>query len=401
MEAIIGQVDAENLYRTVYELEGVRNAISRPAGLADAARSIELRMAGAGLAVRRQPFRLDGWDEDFCNIEGSLGPVAQRPAAVLVAHYDTVEGSPGANDNAASVAVILEAGRLLASLPQPPPLYVVAVTLEESGGNPLIYGGERESALRHGVLTPAGQYSSWACAKLKPAIHRQAYRLYEAGMDQGEALRQALAERSAEVPPHLAAHIMEIIPLYQGITVRSAIGLRSRIGSHRWVQQALAEGRRIAFNITVDEVGIFRKEPFTQGLLAGRGFELFTQQHRTDPQNRSGDFVMLATIQGSTALGASYARNCEASQVDLPYGWVDLPLDFEGVAEHMAAGLGSDHAAFWQAGIPALFLFDTSTARDPWVHSAADSIDKIDFDRLAQVTQALIATLLDESLYPQ
>jgi Zn-dependent M28 family amino/carboxypeptidase len=62
-------------------------------------------------------------------------------------------------------------------------------------------------------------------------------------------------------------------------------------------------------------------------------------------------------------------------------------------------GLNSDHAPFWQAGIPALFIFDSSNARSQFVHTPADTIDKIDFDRLADIAQVLAATVADERTY--
>jgi Zn-dependent M28 family amino/carboxypeptidase len=52
---------------------------------------------------------------------------------VLAAHYDTVEGSPGADDNASAVAVLLEAAHCLQSVPLRIPLIFAAFSLEESG----------------------------------------------------------------------------------------------------------------------------------------------------------------------------------------------------------------------------------------------------------------------------
>lgn len=52
---------------------------------------------------------------------------------VVGAHLDTVEVSPGANDNASGVAAALEAARLLAGVPLELPLEVVAFGAEERG----------------------------------------------------------------------------------------------------------------------------------------------------------------------------------------------------------------------------------------------------------------------------
>jgi hypothetical protein len=96
--------------------------------------------------VREQVFTIEGWERPFRNIEGSIGPIGEKPAAVLTAHYDSVI-SPGANDDAAGISVILEAGRLLAQMDNPPPVYIVAVSIEESS-NPIIYSKVRDSAIQ-------------------------------------------------------------------------------------------------------------------------------------------------------------------------------------------------------------------------------------------------------------
>ncbi len=60
---------------------------------------------------------------------------------LLAAHYDAVEGTPGADDNASGVAVLLETSRLLATSPPASPSYVfAALTLEE----PPFFGTDRQ-----------------------------------------------------------------------------------------------------------------------------------------------------------------------------------------------------------------------------------------------------------------
>jgi Zn-dependent M28 family amino/carboxypeptidase len=53
------------------------------------------------------------------------------PPALIGAHYDTVPGSPGADDNASGVAVLLEMARLLDQIPPRQPVWLVAFDLEE------------------------------------------------------------------------------------------------------------------------------------------------------------------------------------------------------------------------------------------------------------------------------
>ena len=389
------QVETENLFNTVYDIEGVRHPIENQQALDAAADYIHKKMHDSGMQVREQIFSVDGWDTPFRNIEGSIGPVDKRPAAVIVAHYDTVAISPGANDNAAGVATMLEAGRILAQLESPPPIYFVAVSLEESS-NPMMDGVERESALKLGIKDKNNRFTSWEITKSMKAIKNIVDTEYYGGKSQGDAYQIALTKMRGDIPATVKMHIEEIIPLYESTTIVSAIGTRSRIGSDRWVRDALKANKSIAFSITLDEPGIFNNEPGTQGKLGGMGFELFNHQYCMDAENQVGNFIALITNKNSSHLGAVYHEYCQHKSIDLPCGWIDVDWSFDEVVKYGPIGLNSDHAPFWKAGIPALLIFDTSDARDPWVHTMADSIDKIDFDRLGEVTQALIATLMDK-----
>ena len=59
--------------------------------------------------------------------------VANRPPILIGAHYDTVPGSPGADDNATGVAVLLELARFFSSNAANFPIRLVAFDLEEYG----------------------------------------------------------------------------------------------------------------------------------------------------------------------------------------------------------------------------------------------------------------------------
>jgi Zn-dependent M28 family amino/carboxypeptidase len=58
---------------------------------------------------------------------------ATLPPILIGAHYDGVPGSPGADDNATGVAVLLELARIFASAPAKYPLRLVAFDMEEYG----------------------------------------------------------------------------------------------------------------------------------------------------------------------------------------------------------------------------------------------------------------------------
>ena len=57
---------------------------------------------------------------------------SNKPAIVIGAHYDTVPGSPGADDNATGVAVLLEMARAFHAQPARHPIRLVAFDFEET-----------------------------------------------------------------------------------------------------------------------------------------------------------------------------------------------------------------------------------------------------------------------------
>src|SRR5688572_7217766 len=63
-----------------------------------------------------------------------LGSTADaRPVFLVGAHYDSVPGAPGADDNASGVAALLEIARLLAGRRPAAPIVLAAFDLEEAG----------------------------------------------------------------------------------------------------------------------------------------------------------------------------------------------------------------------------------------------------------------------------
>jgi Zn-dependent M28 family amino/carboxypeptidase len=72
-----------------------------------------------------------GGKQDNLGIEKRIKK--RLPPIVIGTHYDTVPGSPGADDNATGVAVLLELARDIASAPLKYPVQLVAFDMEEYG----------------------------------------------------------------------------------------------------------------------------------------------------------------------------------------------------------------------------------------------------------------------------
>jgi hypothetical protein len=108
---------------------GERN-VFRPGALRAAEDYISACFADAGLEVRPQAYPCHG--EEVRNLEVVLpGRSPTADAMVIGAHYDSVYGSPGANDNGSGVAVLLELARLLAVQTLARELRMVAFVNEE------------------------------------------------------------------------------------------------------------------------------------------------------------------------------------------------------------------------------------------------------------------------------
>ena len=108
---------------------GERN-VQRPGALEAAARYIEDTFRGSGYTPRAQVF--DAYGQSVRNIEVDvIGRRRPERIWILGAHYDTVEGSPGADDNASAVAGVLEAATLLAGARPRDTLRFVAFVNEE------------------------------------------------------------------------------------------------------------------------------------------------------------------------------------------------------------------------------------------------------------------------------
>ncbi len=127
---LLDQVSADRIREHVRRLEGVRHPTVAPEALERAAGYIHTTLEAWGYAVTPQWFDFRG--QEFRNLVATRPGVRQPEARILVvAHYDTVEASPGANDNGSGVAVLLEAARVLQTVPFDRTVQFVAVNLEE------------------------------------------------------------------------------------------------------------------------------------------------------------------------------------------------------------------------------------------------------------------------------
>jgi len=394
LDAILARVDIERLYQNVLKLEGVKHPLDTPDRLRETGDAIAAQLASYGLPVRGQEFRLDGWDDTFRNIEAWIGDES-RPAAVLINHYDTVSTTPGANDNAAGVAVMLEAARVLAAERDIPPIRFVSATLEE-GLPPTSKARIRQSALAHGLTDSRGRYTSFRAAKVLKSHANLTWEGIQAGKSHRQALADARMTLQDQMTDALSEHLKTVEAAHDGLTTASAIGVTGKIGSGRWVDEAVATGKKIAFAICLDEIGTTSKKPHSQSLPDGVSYGMM-QTYKVDTERQMGDWAFVLADPAAARIGHAFCGYCKRDSIDLAHAFFQMP-DFETIAARYPQAFGSDHAPFWRAGIPAIFAFDTANWRNPYGHSMADTIDRLDFEHITKITKATIATLIDPSL---
>ncbi|MGW1884712.1 M28 family peptidase [Streptomyces sp. NPDC001970] len=176
------------------------------------------------------------------------------------------------------------------------------------------------------------------------------------------------------------------------------------IGS-RVAARRLRRSGRVTGMICLESVGFFANEPGTQLMPAGFGAAFPRAAAAVRAAGWRGDFTLVAHRRSSEAAAALWRRAAGAAEPPLPAVTLRDPRP-DGLLGALV-GLGvpplihldrSDHASFWNVGIPALMLTSTANFRNPHYHRPTDTPDTIDYRRLAAVAVATAATAVSWSV---
>lgn len=127
-EAVLRERLQGHVTRLAEEI-GERN-MGKHRSLGEAAEYISANFRESGLALRREPYTLEG--KEVVNVEGEVKGVSAPGEIVIIgAHYDSVPGTVGANDNASGVAAVLELARQFGKAKPERTLRFVAFVNEE------------------------------------------------------------------------------------------------------------------------------------------------------------------------------------------------------------------------------------------------------------------------------
>lgn len=137
-QLVARSVDADRMMSTVRTLAVGPRAHDDHAATLGAVRHISRELEQSDLALHTLPAEHDGLTLPVLWVElpgrRSTPPDEPVPTVVLVGHYDTVPGSPGADDNASGVAAVLELARVLPREVLAATVVLAAVPFEETGG---------------------------------------------------------------------------------------------------------------------------------------------------------------------------------------------------------------------------------------------------------------------------
>jgi hypothetical protein len=149
------------------------------------------------------------------------------------------------------------------------------------------------------------------------------------------------------------------------------------MGSYLYAKRCRERDEDVAAMASLETVGYFSEQPGSQqypsSLLSG--------------YPNTGDFLAFACDVRSAPL-LRRAVGAFRRGTALPSEGGALPGDLPGVG-------WSDHWAFWQFGYRAFMVTDTAPFRYPHYHTAQDTPDKLDYERMARAVKGFAAMVED------
>ena len=291
IQGMVDQVDSNLLHQRLADIVGVRHYIANLANLNRCRDTIEQSFLNYGLETFRQNFPYSNTTGQ--NIIGSLKGAVEDDAVVIIdGHYDTVNNSPGADDNGTATIGVLEAARILSQYRFKKTLRFIGFDLEEAG------------------------------------------------------LRGSL-----------------------------------------YYSQHLPQDETFLGVLNMEMIGYYSEEPNSQEFPTGFNL-LYPAAYQAVANNEfRGDFITNVGLQNFQSLSDSF--DAAAAQYVPELKVIPITANPNLIPPDL---LRSDHSPFWQAGIPALMLTNSSEFRNPYYHTVNDTLGAINFTFMSRVVKAVIAT---------
>lgn len=161
------------------------------------------------------------------------------------------------------------------------------------------------------------------------------------------------------------------------------------LGSIAWVVGGQRPGETVVVYLNYDMIGRASDVSGSQAIPAGFDGLFPTQYAQVEANGFRGDFILVAA--DDLAIAPASAYEVHAAARGLPT--VSAVLDASAKNSALYTDLRrSDHAPFWAADIPAIFLTDTGELRDASYHCVGgpDTVDSLDFGFTAEVVAATV-----------
>jgi hypothetical protein len=392
--SLLNQVNIENIFKTVLDLEGPRYPLENLKKLNETADYIIEKLESYGIEVEVQEFYVYGFEEPFRNIVGIIGD-KKKPATIIGSHYDSVRNSPAANDNLSSVAVSLEVARLLSTLRNPPSVRIAVFTLEE--GNPGLNKLVEDTLIEEGYLDSKGRYSSHKVKeyyrKIAKALRSKGLNLFSY-LESYNKVNLEMKESFTKEEYKLFHILFDTLKEYEENS--NVEGWIFDIGSYMYSRKVAEENIKISSIINMDTLGwIYTTEGTQKPLPIPKEMLPFVDFYKTEHNSTIGNFICVMGEKNSSSLLHKFLANCKVEGIELPYCGINMPLEFNEIVKMVPDTLRSDHTPFWKIGIPGIFISDTANFRSKFYHTGEDTYVHIDFDTLVKITKVTIKTLVE------
>lgn len=149
------------------------------------------------------------------------------------------------------------------------------------------------------------------------------------------------------------------------------------MGSYVYAKRCRERGENVLAMLSLETIGYYSTEP---------GSQSYPVSIHPGYPNR-GDFLGFVSNFKSAGLLRSALRSFRRA-TSLPAAGAAAPASIPGIA-------WSDQWAFWEFGYKALMLTDTAPYRYPYYHTAEDTPEKLDYDRLARAATGIAAIVND------
>lgn len=163
---------------------------------------------------------------------------------------------------------------------------------------------------------------------------------------------------------------------------------RGLIGSTAYAKRAKAAGDAIVLSLVFEMIGYRSTAPNSQKTDAALAAVFPDAAAQIAANDNRGDFLLVVNDETATAAVADMQKG--AKDVELPIVNISLlaplKLSIDGLRR-------SDHAPFWDADYPALFVTDTADFRNPHYHclrQMPDVLADIDFDFAIANTKVVV-----------